>query len=272
MGGSFKASAFNCLPTSMPLKLTFALEVKENLNYDLHTPQLLNSGSDVAIVVSGSLVEKGLKAAEKLALRGISAAVINNSFVNHSDFAQIAKWVSESGRRIVTVEDHQLIGGMGSQLVHQLKLLGAEFHVISLAVKGEFGQSAYSADELYAKHELDSDAIINAAEKLIYERGSMNFDTEVLKEKWKDISNMALKKWDEISEKDLDKVKGNATAMISLVQEKLGVSKEEATKKVDELLSKYASEEVKAKVEKTAGKVIETANTLLGQVKDRLKK
>jgi transketolase len=141
----------------------FALEVKENLNYDLHKPQKLTEGKKAAIVVSGSMVAHGLKAAETIG----DITVINHSFVNHSDFAQIAKWVQESGAKLVTVEDHQLIGGMGAQLIHQLKLLGSEFKAVSLAVKGEFGQSAYSADELYAKHHVDSSAIIKAVQSLL---------------------------------------------------------------------------------------------------------
>jgi hypothetical protein len=163
-------------------------------------------------------------------------------------------------------------------------MLGAEFEVTSLGVHGEFGQSAYSADELYAKHHIDTDAIVSAAEKLITSKGSyMNLDTDVLKARWKDISALAMKKWDSISEKDLEKVKGNAVAMVAMFQEKFGVSREEASKKVDELLSKYRSEELKDKVEKTAGKIVGTATTLagtattigtqiLGTVKDKMKK
>lgn len=140
----------------------FPLELQENLNYKLHAPQLLKSGKKAAIIATGSLTVEALKAAEALG----DVTVINHSFVNHSDFTQIAKWVSEAGNKVVTVEDHQLIAGMGSQLTHQLKLLGAEFKLVSLAVKGEFGQSAYSAHELYAKHHIDSSAIIKAVQSL----------------------------------------------------------------------------------------------------------
>ena len=141
----------------------FALEVKENLSYELHKPQKLREGKKAAIVVSGSLVSHALKAAETLG----DICVINHSFVNNSDIAQIAKWVQESGAKLVTVEDHQLIGGMGAQLIHKLKLLGSEFKAVGLAVKGEFGQSAYSADELYAKHHINSSAIIEAVQSLL---------------------------------------------------------------------------------------------------------
>lgn len=100
----------------------------------------------------------------------------------------------------------------------------------------------------------------------------MNFDTEILKSKWKDISVEARKKWDSISEKDLDKVKGNAVAMVSLIQEKFGISKEDASKKVEELLAKYPKDELKAKATETAMKAFGTATTIIDQVKSKIKK
>ena len=140
----------------------FALEVKENLNYSLHKAQKLTEGKKAAVVVSGSLVSHALKAAEEAG----DITVINHSFVNHTDFKEIAQWIKDSGSKLVTVEDHQEIGGMGAQLIHQLKNLGSEFKAITLAVKGEFGQSAYSADELYKKHGMDSEAIQKALKSL----------------------------------------------------------------------------------------------------------
>ncbi len=251
----------------------FALELKDGLGYELHKAQRLTDGHDVAIVASGSLVGKALKAYTELKEKGIEATVINHSFVNNSDFEEIAQWIDEAGGKLITVEDHQLIGGMGAQLVHQLKLLGAEFSVKSLAVRGEFGQSAYSADELYAKHHVDTGAIVEAAVKLAKSKGSsMNIDKEMLMSRWKEISQLAMKKWDSISEKDLDKVRGNAVALVALVQEKFGVSKEEATKKVEELMAKYPKDELRAKATETAHKVFDTANTIAGMVKDKLKK
>ncbi|MES2525852.1 MAG: transketolase C-terminal domain-containing protein [Bdellovibrionota bacterium] len=251
----------------------FALELKDGLGYELHKSQRLTDGHDVSIVASGSLVGKALKAYTELKEKGIEATVINHSFVNHTDFEEIAHWIDEAGGKVITVEDHQMVGGMGAQLIHKLKLLGSEFSVKSLAVQGEFGQSAYSADELYAKHHVDTHAIVEAATQLVKSKGSyMNIDKEVLMNRWKEISQVAMKKWDSISEKDLDKVRGNAVALVALVQEKFGVSKEEATKKVEELMAKYPKEDLKAKATETAAKVLDTANTIAGMVKDKLKK
>ncbi|HXH76174.1 MAG TPA: transketolase C-terminal domain-containing protein [Bacteriovoracaceae bacterium] len=246
----------------------FPLEIMPDLPYELHRPQRLTEGKDLAIVASGSMVTQALDAHRMLKARGIEATVINHSFVNQSDFALMAKWIEEADDNLITVEDHQLIGGMGAQLTHQLKLLFSRFALVSLAVRGEFGQSAYTADELYAKHQLDSDAIVKAAEDLLSIRGP-HMNTEFIKSKIKDISSIALKS---ISEKDLDKVKGNATALAALFQEKLGISRDEATKKVEEILAKYPAEEMKAKAQKTAGFALNMASSILGQVKDKMKK
>ncbi len=93
---------------------------------------------------------------------------------------------------------------------------------------------------------------------------------DIILGKWKEIAGEIQNKWGSISENELQKVKGNVTALVGLVQQKFGVSKEEAEKKVEELLAKYNKQEIKDKLEVTAGKVLETANTLLDVVKEKL--
>lgn len=100
----------------------------------------------------------------------------------------------------------------------------------------------------------------------------MNLDADMLKSKWNDISHEARKRWDSISEKDLEKVKGNAAGLVSLVQERFGISKEDAVKKVEELMEKYPKDEVKARVNEAALRALDTASSFINQVKDRIKK
>lgn len=101
----------------------------------------------------------------------------------------------------------------------------------------------------------------------------LNFDKDVVLSKWKEISTLAQEKFNEkISAAELEKVKGNVNMMVSLVESKLGISREEAQKKVEELLAKINQHDLKAKAEETAGKVFETANVLMDVVKDKLKK
>ena len=95
---------------------------------------------------------------------------------------------------------------------------------------------------------------------------------DVILGKWKEIAGDAQKKWGELTENDLEKVKGNVTALVGLVEQKLGISKEEAQKKVEDLVAKMNQSELKGKAEATAGKVLETANVLLDVVKSKLEK
>jgi len=68
---------------------------------------------------------------------------------------------------VVTIEDHQIIGGMGAQVSHALSNAGIAHRIRTLGIDGEFGQSAYLAEELYQKHGLTADAMVEAAEALL---------------------------------------------------------------------------------------------------------
>lgn len=132
-------------------------------SYDINQAQVLRNGKDGLIVSSGPTLFKALRAAQKLEENGKSVAVINSSCVNAPDISTIRKHING---KLVTVEDHQIIGGLGSQLVHALKQENIEFSYKGLGVKGHFGQSAYVADELYAKAGLDEASIIEAFNSL----------------------------------------------------------------------------------------------------------
>lgn len=121
----------------------------------------------VVIAAAGALLGQALEAAQELAAKGVESVVINPSSINAPDIKTFKKYLDLCGGRLVTVEDHQLIGGMGAILSHALLQAGVSLRIRSLAVHGEFGQSAYNAIELYRKHGLDSTAIVKAARELI---------------------------------------------------------------------------------------------------------
>ncbi len=120
----------------------------------------------VVISATGSLVVHALKAAEKLAAEGIGAIVLNNALANRPDLAAHKAALAACGGKLITVEDHQIVGGAGAMLVAALFQDGVQFTGKILGVHGEFGQSAYSADELYKKHGMDAAAIVAAAKVL----------------------------------------------------------------------------------------------------------
>jgi transketolase len=118
----------------------------------------------VTIVAAGAMVGQALRAADLL---GGDCTVINASTLNHPDVETIGAAVTRSSGRLLTVEDHQLIGGMGALVTHALLQKGVELRKVrSLGVHGEFGQSAYNAIDLYRKHGMDADAIAAAARSL----------------------------------------------------------------------------------------------------------
>lgn len=145
----------------------YPLEWVPGATYTWGRAQVIESGADVVLVGSGVLFSKCLEAARLLAAQGRSATVINNPFVNRVDVETIGAAVKKCGGRLVTIEDHQIVGGMGAQVSHALSRAGIAHRVKSLGIPGEFGQSAYMAEELYVKHGLTGPKMVEAALELI---------------------------------------------------------------------------------------------------------
>jgi len=129
--------------------------------------QVLQSGSDVVIVGCGVLLSKAIEAGQRLLEQGIKATVINHPFVNRVDVETIGAAVRACGGRIVTIEDHQVLGGMGALLSHALATAGIPHRMKSLGIPGEFGQSAYVAEHLYQHHHLTADRLVAVARDLL---------------------------------------------------------------------------------------------------------
>jgi transketolase len=134
----------------------------KDMDYKWGKAQIIEEGSDVTIVATGPLLGKALAGAEKLKAKGVNATVINNAFINKPDVATISAALAKTGGKLITIEDHQVIGGMGAQLVHALNTSDVDFKVRTLANDGQFGQSAYKADQLYDIHKLNADGIVEA--------------------------------------------------------------------------------------------------------------
>ncbi len=129
--------------------------------------QVLREGGDVVLVGCGAVLGQALEAAEQLAQAGVSAAVINQPFINRPDVGTIGAVVQRCGGRVVTIEDHQLIGGMSAQLAHALATAGIPHRMKSLAIPGEFGRSAYVAAQLYEHYGMTAEKMAAAARELL---------------------------------------------------------------------------------------------------------
>lgn len=135
--------------------------------YPWEKAQVLSQGTDVVLIGCGPLLDKAINAGKKLAERGIKATVINNPFINRVDLETIGAAVRAAQGRVVTIEDHQVVGGMGAQVSHRLSQAGIAHRMTSLGICGEFGRSAYVAEHLYQLYGLTTDRMVEAAVALM---------------------------------------------------------------------------------------------------------
>ena len=135
--------------------------------YEWGRAQVLQEGGDVVLVGSGVLLNRAIEAGKQLTEAGVKATVINNPFINRVDLDTIGNAVQDAGGKLVTIEDHQVTGGMGAQLSHALSDTGVAHRIKTLGIGGEFGQSAYKADHLYEKNGLSVEGVVAAAQELL---------------------------------------------------------------------------------------------------------
>ena len=116
----------------------------------------LRKGKDITIFATGLCVSETLKAAETLAADGIDAQVINIHTIKPLDEELVLKAAKQTGR-VYTVEEHSIIGGLGSAVA---ELLGEKCptKITRIGVKDVFGESG-PAKELLHKYELDAEGI-----------------------------------------------------------------------------------------------------------------
>lgn len=116
----------------------------------------LREGTDVTIIATGLPVSESLAAAEKLEQDGISAAVINMHTIKPLDEEAVMAAAAKTGK-IVTVEEHSVIGGLGSA-VCDVVAEKAPAKVLKIGVNDVYGESGPAA-ELIKKYGLDSESI-----------------------------------------------------------------------------------------------------------------
>ena len=132
--------------------------INDNPDYkfELGKGVVLREGKDVTIVASGLPVSNCLEAAEKLAADGIDAKVINIHTIKPLDEELIVAAAKETGK-VVTVEEHSVIGGLGSAVCDVLSEK-APTPVCKIGINDVFGESG-TAVELVKKYGLDEDSI-----------------------------------------------------------------------------------------------------------------
>jgi transketolase len=137
---------------------------KEETKFTLGKADILRDGTDVAIIACGSMVYESLRAAEMLEKKGIKARVINLHTIKPIDETAIIAAAKDCGS-IVTAEEHQLAGGMGSAVC---EVLAKNFPVPveMVGVNDMFGESGNPFD-LMKQFGLTGEKVAEAAQKVL---------------------------------------------------------------------------------------------------------
>lgn len=131
---------------------------REDYHFEIGKGVVLQEGTDLTIIATGLEVNEAMEAAKLLAQDGIRAEVINMHTIKPLDVELVARSAAKTGK-VVTVEEHSIIGGLGSAVAEVL----AEKQpakLLRIGVEDRFGESG-PAVKLLEKYGLDAAGIYN---------------------------------------------------------------------------------------------------------------
>jgi transketolase len=121
-------------------------------------PECLRNGRDIALISTGPQTARVLEAAQELELHGLSARVIHVASLKPLGTEMLIAGV-EGTNAIITVEEHSVLGGLGSIVAEALAESGAGICLTRIGINDEWGESAPN-DYLLRRHGLDSESIV----------------------------------------------------------------------------------------------------------------
>lgn len=137
---------------------------RPDYKFEIGKGTVVREGTDVTIVATGICVDSALGAAEKLAADGISAEVVNICTIKPLDEEIIIQSAKKTGK-VVTVEEHSVIGGLGSAVCDCL-CAKLPTPVKKVGMQDVFGESG-SAAALVAKYGLDAEGVYKAVKEFV---------------------------------------------------------------------------------------------------------
>ena len=133
--------------------------------FEIGKGDILSEGTDVTIIATGLMVDRAIIANEQLKNAGISARIVNMATIKPLDKELVIDSAKKTGA-IVTVEEHNIIGGLGSAVAETVCEGGCPVPVLRIGVNDTFGRSGAALD-LLDRFGLNSENIVNTAKKAI---------------------------------------------------------------------------------------------------------
>lgn len=162
---SLKQPAYLRLTREKTINLT-----KPTDNFEIGKAQILKTGTDLTVIGSGPILAEVYQVAEKL---NNSIEIINLHTIKPVDTTTIIQSLNKT-KAFITIEEHQLIGGVASAVTDALVKDNVSSKLLSLphqflGLNDAFGESGKPI-ELWKKHGLDQDSIKNTIEKIIKQK------------------------------------------------------------------------------------------------------
>ena len=137
----------------------------EDAKFEIGKANLLKDGKDVALIANGDTVRLALEAAELLAEKGISARVLDMHTIKPLDVAAVQSCIDEISK-IVTVEDHNILNGLGSAVADVVAESGKAV-LRRIGIQDQYGQSA-PYERLLEMNGITAENIAQTAQHLIF--------------------------------------------------------------------------------------------------------
>jgi transketolase len=127
--------------------------------------ELVAGGKDAVIFATGGEVAFAVQAAQALKAEGLAVGVANVHTIKPLDVATVLRLVESAGA-VVTAEDHQVIGGLGSAVAEVLAEAGMGKRLLRIGLKDTFGESG-TPEELLERYKLDAKGIAEQVRELL---------------------------------------------------------------------------------------------------------
>lgn len=139
-----------------------------NIDYKfrLGKASIVCEGTDIAFIAMGSIINDVLEASKRLAIKGIKAKVVNMSSLKPLDEEMIIKLAEDIGK-IITVEEHNVINGLGSAVGDVILESGTGVKFKKIGVRDHFAKGYGSHEFMKVKNDLSIDEMVKTAEKML---------------------------------------------------------------------------------------------------------
>ncbi len=154
-------------PCYMRIGRGFEPPLYKDLDFDFQIGKAnqLRDGHDVTVIACGVTVLHAMAAAEQAAANGVSVRVLDMHTIKPIDEAAVLQAITDT-RRIITAEDHTVVGGLGSAVADVIARSGKGCAFRKLGYQDEFSIVGYP-DDLLHRYKIDSDGILEAIAEVV---------------------------------------------------------------------------------------------------------